>query len=127
MRIAVRTEPEELPEEFAARIRAATAHARVRIIQPSPMADFPERYEVHALSGDRLVWMILAFRPDLSVYETTETHLLSQLTAVEMGADDALVQVAANGGERSLVVPLEIGWAVLDELGLGGEAVPAEP
>src|SRR5688572_33181802 len=104
MRSAVRLEPEELPEEFAARIRAATAHAAVRVIHPRPMADLPDRYEVHALSGDRLVWMILAFRPDLSVYEVTETYLLSELTAVEIGSDDALLQVDARGAERTLVV-----------------------
>ena len=127
MQIAVRVEPDEMPEEFAARIRAATAHADVRVVRPQPLQEFPERYVVHALAGDRVVWMILAFRPDLSVHEVTETFLVSQLSGVELRDDDALLRAEVAGAERMVECPVEVGWAVLDRLGLGGTAVPVEP
>jgi HAD superfamily hydrolase (TIGR01509 family) len=98
---------EQLPAELRARVEAATAHAACRVIHRRGS----ERFEVHALAGDRFVHMELALRPSGSVDESTETYLKDQIVVADDGPP-ATIEVHDAGGRRILSVPLEVQAAI---------------
>jgi hypothetical protein len=112
--VARRVALETLHPELSSRILAATAHAEPRIIHRREPAAEPgaEEYEVHALSGDRVVQMVLSLRPDGSVAETTETFLEDEIVDLVVEADHATVEVEGPSGRQAIAVPVELAQAL---------------
>jgi HAD superfamily hydrolase (TIGR01549 family) len=98
---------EELPAELRARVEAATAHAVCRVIHRRG----GERFEVHALAGDRFVHMDLALQPSGSVDEVTQTYLKHQIVVVADGPRGT-IEVHGAEGRQFLSVPPEVGAAI---------------
>jgi HAD superfamily hydrolase (TIGR01509 family) len=98
---------ERLPAELRARVEAATAHAACRVIRQRGR----ERFEVHALAGDRFIHMDLALQPSGSVDEATETYLRDQIVVADDGPRTT-IEVHDAGGRRFLSVPSEVQAAI---------------
>ena len=90
----------DMPAELADRVRAATAHAEYRSI-----ARGDEAWVVGAVTGDRVVLMELALRPDGSVAERTETFLVSEVGAATVEGTAGTLELVRGGERRKLPVP----------------------
>lgn len=100
---------EDLHPELSSRVRAATTNADYRLIRRVVDDDGGVRYEVSALSGDRVVLMHLAMRDDASVHEETSTFLAGDASVIEIGPEVAIVEATVDGELRTLTVPAALG------------------
>lgn len=113
MTIADRTW-DDLPSDVHARIMAATAHARIRVIEKRAGSDpaCPQGvWDVDAVCGDRFVHMTLGVRDDGSVAEETRTFLTSEILEVSFTGEGAALTVQGPTGPDTISIPASIGRA----------------
>jgi len=106
---------DDLPPEIHSRIMAATAHADDRLIRRSDCSapGMPDRvWEVDALTGDRVVHMVLGLRTDGSVAEATRTFLISEIREISLDDDGCTLEVVGPSGPESMRIPEPIGRVV---------------
>jgi hypothetical protein len=99
----------QLHPELRSRVLAATAHAQLRLVSGPAGAD---EYEVHALTDDRVVHMLLSIDPSGSVNEATETFVRGEIVAAAVTADGGRIEVQDAGGRRTIPVPVELAQAL---------------
>lgn len=102
-------ELDELPEELAARVRAATTHATHRTVRSTG-----DSFGVWALCDDRVVVMALSLREDGSVAEATEAFVAEAVAEITPGDGDGNAALLVDGptGRRRVDVPVALAAAI---------------
>ena len=110
--MATRFAVEDLHPELRSRVLAATGNADHRAIERLQQDDRPDEFVVLAVSGEQVVLMRLALRPDASVAEDTETFLVA-CTTVLPGTGTTTIEVSTAERTRRFTVPPPLGEVLI--------------